>query len=256
MEVTPGLAFKAFVSATAAAGLLDLYMVQKLKEVSGRFTSPAFGATNLRWVGASPLLQRLVGATTMEYLRTRTLAFPAFELALGVMVVLTLYARGLGPEFVRATLLLAFAWPLAIIAGQHYYEGGIAPDVITLTGLAVGVLTGPLQGWEGLFDAIAGTAVGGGILLAIYGLWWLARREEGLGIGTIKTLAMIGAFSGWRGSLVALFFASMAGAVSGLYVMARDPGRTTLPFAMYLALAGIVAAVWGDVIASFYVSLL
>ena len=70
------------------------------------------------------------------------------------------------------------------------------------------------------------------MLLAISGAWYLVRREEGMGLGDVKMLALIGAFLGWKGTLVALFFASFAGALIGLALLACGGAgmRTKLPF--------------------------
>ena len=45
--------------------------------------------------------------------------------------------------------------------------------------------------------------------------YWL-RHEEGLGMGDVKMLAMIGAFLGWKLTLVTLMMASLAGSIVGV----------------------------------------
>ena len=54
--------------------------------------------------------------------------------------------------------------------------------------------------------------LGAGILYAIAGAYYLWRREEGLGMGDVKMLAMIGAFLGWKAVLVTLVLSSFSGA--------------------------------------------
>ena len=58
--------------------------------------------------------------------------------------------------------------------------------------------------------------VGGGALWLIAEGYYRLRHEEGLGMGDVKMLAMIGAFLGWQLTLVTLMMASLAGSVVGL----------------------------------------
>ena len=77
-----------------------------------------------------------------------------------------------------------------------------------------------------------------------------ARGFEGLGMGDVKMLAMIGAFLGWQLMLLTLVLASFAGSVIGVGLMATQRGgmKTALPFGTFLAVGALVAAVAGDAI--------
>jgi leader peptidase (prepilin peptidase)/N-methyltransferase len=70
-------------------------------------------------------------------------------------------------------------------------------------------------------------------------------------------LAMIGAFLGWRLTLVTLIFASFTGALAGagMLVTGRGGMKAALPFGTFLAVGAVVAAVAGDQIFNWYVSL-
>ena len=76
-------------------------------------------------------------------------------------------------------------------------------------------------GWK---DALIGALLGGGILYAIAGGYYLWRREEGMGMGDVKMLAMIGAFLGWKAVLVTLVLSSFSGAIIGVGMMAVQRG--------------------------------
>ncbi len=84
-----------------------------------------------------------------------------------------------------------------------------------------------------------------------------ARGFEGLGMGDVKMLAMIGAFLGWQLMLLTLVLASFAGSVVGVGLMATRRGgmKTALPFGTFLAVGALVAAVTGDAILAWYLSL-
>src|SRR6185369_10343051 len=99
---------------------------------------------------------------------------------------------------------------------------------------------------------------GAGILLAVWGAWYLIRREEGMGLGDVKMLAMIGAFLGWHGVLVTLFCGALAGSVVGLALMrwGSHDMRSKLPFGTFLALGGLIALFAGEALIASYVTLL
>src|SRR5439155_576875 len=89
-------------------------------------------------------------------------------------------------------------------------EHQLLPNLITVPGIVAGLafsfLTQP--GW---FDSILGIVVGGGVLWAIAEGYYLVRHEDGLGMVDVKMLAMIGAFVGWKLTLITLMMASFAG---------------------------------------------
>ena len=74
------------------------------------------------------------------------------------------------------------------------------------------------------------------------------RREEGLGMGDVKMLAMIGAFLGWKAVLVTLILSSFAGALIGIGIIALSRGsmRLALPFGTFLAVGAIAAMIAGE----------
>jgi prepilin signal peptidase PulO-like enzyme (type II secretory pathway) len=83
-----------------------------------------------------------------------------------------------------------------------------------------------------------------------------ARGFEGLGMGDVKMLAMIGAFLGWPLMLLTLVLASFAGSAVGIGMMAARRGgmKTALPFGTFLAVGALVAAVVGTDILDWYLS--
>ncbi len=90
--------------------------------------------------------------------------------------------------------------------------------------------------------------MGGGLLFAIGEAYYRLRGVEGLGMGDVKMLAMIGAFLGWQLALVTLMLASFGGAVLGVALLATRRGtmQAALPFGTFLAVGAAIAAVVGD----------
>jgi leader peptidase (prepilin peptidase)/N-methyltransferase len=132
----------------------------------------------------------------------------------------------------------------------------ILPNVITLPGIVIGflcsLLVGP--GWQ---SSLIGIVAGGGTLWGVAEIYYRVRHEEGLGMGDVKMLAMIGAFLGWKLVLLTLVLASLSGTIVGIGVLLlkRESMKYALPFGTFLALGATVAAVAGDPIIHWYFGL-
>lgn len=132
-------------------------------------------------------------------------------------------------------------------------EHQILPNVITLPGIAVGFLFS-LVAPPGPIASIIGILLGAGILYAIAAGYYLLRGEEGMGMGDVKMLAMLGAFLGWKAVLLTLVLSSFAGAIVGvlLMVVSRENLKYALPFGTFLALGALVAMLVGDDLIAWY----
>jgi leader peptidase (prepilin peptidase)/N-methyltransferase len=132
-------------------------------------------------------------------------------------------------------------------------EHHLLPNAITLPGIVAGFLfsfvTDP--GWTA---SLVGIVFGGGLLYTIAEAYYRIRHEEGLGMGDVKMLAMIGAFIGWQLTLLTLMTASLAGSVIGLGLLATGRGsmKYALPFGTFLALGAAFAAVLGPGLLDWY----
>ena len=155
----------------------------------------------------------------------------------------------LGARLVFAALLIA----LFFIDLEHQ----LLPDVLTLPGIAIGLLAS-LFVPPGIVACVIGAAVGGGVLQAIRLAWKRATGQHGMGFGDVKMLAMIGAFLGWEQVWFVLFAASLTGAVVGVAITVAGRGsmKTRLPFGTFLAVAALIAAWWGEPLVAWYVGLI
>jgi leader peptidase (prepilin peptidase)/N-methyltransferase len=129
----------------------------------------------------------------------------------------------------------------------------ILPNVITVPGIVVGFVCSLFlpPGWV---ESLIGIVVGGGSLFAIAETYYRVRGQEGLGMGDVKLLGMIGAFLGWKLVLLTLVFASIAGSLAGGILIASGRGnmKYALPFGTFLAVGALVAAIWGTPIVDWY----
>ena len=132
----------------------------------------------------------------------------------------------------------------------------ILPNTITLPGIVIGFLCSLFLP-PGPRDSLIGIAVGGGVLFAIAEGYYRIRGEEGLGMGDVKLLAMIGAFLGWKLVLLTLVMASLSGSIIGvaLIISKRGNMKYALPFGTFLALGAAVAGTVGPRLVDWYLQL-
>jgi len=119
-------------------------------------------------------------------------------------------------------------------------EHKLLPDSLTLTGLALGLgfsfvapvdnvadfvlsrllgIGSPAAPWGSVLDAALGAAVGASFIYGAGALYYHARGIEGMGLGDVKLMAMVGAFLGVKLTVLTIFAASLGGTVFGLGTM-------------------------------------
>lgn len=169
--------------------------------------------------------------------------------------VLTLLAFAHGGTALAALLYMVFV--LALLAVVFIdYDHRIIPDSITLPGTLLGLgwaLVGPLSIWDSLLGVLAG---GGGLFAVAYG-YQLVTGREGLGMGDVKLMAMVGAFLGWQGALGTILCGSFVGTLVGVGLMLGGRGnrQTALPFGTFLAPAAWIVLFAGNILWDTYLRL-
>src|SRR5215469_7838392 len=103
------------------------------------------------------------------------------------------------------------------IAALIDYDWRLIPNAITLPGIPLGLLTAwcviPEVGWK---SSLAGILVGAGFLFLTGEAYLRLRGREGVGMGDVWLLGMIGAFLGWPGALFTLFVGSLLGTIGAI----------------------------------------
>jgi leader peptidase (prepilin peptidase)/N-methyltransferase len=176
--------------------------------------------------------------------------YPTVEVLTGALAV-ALWLR-LGPTLAFAGYF-AFAAALVTITFIDL-DHRIIPDVISLPGIVTGLAVSLVSPLVSPLDALLGVLVGGGSLLLVAAAYQAIRRQEGMGGGDIKLLAMIGAFLGWQSIFVTLMVASIVGSTIGITLMLyqRADTKLAIPFGPFLAGGALVHLFFGDRILAFY----
>jgi leader peptidase (prepilin peptidase)/N-methyltransferase len=160
-----------------------------------------------------------------------------------------------GPTVLLASRLI-FGCALIVLFAIDL-EHHLLPNAVTLPGIAVG-LAFSLVTEPGWMSSLIGAVLGGGVLWAIAEAYYRIRHEEGLGMGDVKMLAMVGAFIGWQLTLVTLMLASITGSVVGVALIASRKGdmKYALPFGTFLAMGAALAATVGPGLLGWYLGLM
>ena len=181
-----------------------------------------------------------------------SLMYPIIEAITCLMFLGAYLLYGPSPLLVARLLFGCAMIVLFVIDLQHK----ILPNVITLPGIVAGLLLSEVAG-PGWKDSLIGIVAGGGMLWAIAEIYYRVRKEEGLGMGDVKMLAMIGAFLGWKLMLLTLVLASFSGTIVGVGVLIakKESLKYALPFGTFLAVGAIAAAAAGDRVVAWYFGL-
>jgi leader peptidase (prepilin peptidase) / N-methyltransferase len=229
---------------------------QRQSIVFPRSACPACGRP-ISWHDNIPVLSYVVLRGRCRHCRASiSPRYPLVEAATAGLFALLFAKLGPTPVFVLQAILSSALVALIVIDARHQ----ILPNVITLPGIAFGLLTSPLRAdtaFRPVLDALVGSILGYAIpwtINACYLLWQKIRglpedkREDGIGQGDFKLLAMIGACFGTKLLLFTLFFGAVTGAVYGVaMILFRGYGwKSKLPYGVFLGGAAILALFVGD----------
>jgi len=203
------------------------------------------------------------------------LQYPAVELLTGF----ALLACALTWNFTRPTFLNSVFLSTMIILAFIDYQHQILPNVLTIPGVIAGILLSPFQAASLYGDVVSysiaaallggdperilpwvgsvfGAAVGGGLLLVVGYAYKFTRKRQGLGLGDVKMMAMVGAFLGWRLAMLTIFFGSFIGSVIGLFlILFRGKNlQHRLAFGTLLGAAAALALFFGLPVIDWYTS--
>jgi len=226
----------------------------------------------IRWYDNVPVLSYLIlGGRCRRCKKKISARYPLIEAVSGLISVLLYLKFGLGVEWV---LFFGFSAALLVLAFIDL-DHRILPDVITLNGMWLGVLSSVylaqpippivlgivrVAGLEvtnprilALVGSLLGVVAGGGLLWGVGEAFKRLRGIEGMGFGDVKMMAMVGAFLGAPMALFTIMLGSILGSVIGL-VFLGFTGKSRdyeLPFGTFLGVAGIVVVLYGENLVQF-----
>jgi len=182
-----------------------------------------------------------------------SLQYPLVEGITALSSLLLIMKFGLSVTYL---IYFAFVAALIVITVIDLYHQ-IIPDVISLSGIGVGLLASLTVSQINFMNSLLGILCGGGSLFLVATLYqWLFKRE-GMGGGDVKLLAMIGAFLGWKAVIVTILLGSLVGSVTGIILMVlKGKGfKYAIPFGPFLSFGAVVALFYGESLINWYLHL-
>ena len=170
---------------------------------------------------------------------------------------------------IRIVGFAIFYWivvALLVLDVEHLW----LPDALTIPGIILGIVVTLLASiytnadlWRRLVDILIGCAmsifVSAGLVLLIRWIYWLIRRREGIGLGDAKLMALLAAWLGLQGALLAFGLGVVLGAVVAVMVLVLCKNQNSesrallkLPLGTFLCIGGIISALWGQSIIAAY----
>ena len=218
-------------------------VILRLPQEEGSIVYPASHCpkcrTSLSWYENIPIVSYVFLRGKCRHCKAKiSLQYPVVELLMALLSAAVVFKFGL--TLTALGYFLFCAALLCIIWIDIHHQ--IIPDRISLPGIVIGFLfsfVNTALTWQ---SSLLGLLIGGGALYTIAVLYYLIRKQEGMGGGDIKLLAMIGAFLGWQSLLFVIFFSSLTGTFVGIAAMIqqRKGGATRIPFGPFLSLAALV----------------
>lgn len=228
--------------------------------VTPRSACPSCGAL-IAWYDNFPVLSWLVLRAKCRSCGARISArYPLVELLTSALFVGVWYRFGLAPHtFVYMGLVAVFV-ALTFIDIDHR----IIPNVISLPGIVIGLALSfvlPRVPGSALppywLNSLVGALLGGGVLWLTAEIYFRVRGVDGMGMGDVKMLGMIGAFLGaWPTLPFVIFVSAITGTAVGIVVMVLSgQGRkTAIPFGPFLALAATLYLFIGPEVMDLYMA--
>jgi len=205
-----------------------------------------------RYPAVEALTAALFAAVTWHDGLSFALAFDlAFTAALIALVFIDAEHMILPNAITYPGILFALVTRLAVpyLAGPTHFED--LPQLISMLSARL-----PL-GAVSLIGALIGALAGGGSLWLMGFLWEKLRGVEAMGFGDVKMMLMVGAYLGWRLTILTILLAAFTGSLAGIAMMLQRGQRNMqmmLPFGIFLGIGSIASLLIGTRLIEWYAS--
>ena len=202
----------------------------------------------IAWHDNIPIVSWLLLRGRCRHCRTAiSIQYPLVELTSALLWAFMAWRYGLELKGLQGAVFFTLLLGIALTDAREY----IIPDEFSLGGLVIGILFSLAGGFTGVAYALLGAAVGFGLLWAVGAAGTKIFKEDAMGGGDIKMMAMVGAFVGWQGVLLTVFLGALLGTL--VFVPLSLVGRKRLvPFGVFLSLGAAATWLAGSAIIAWY----
>lgn len=209
-------------------------------------------AHKIKWYENVPLISWLILRGRCSDCKAAIgLRYPIVELVTALLSMLVIYQFGVSAAGLSALILV---WALVALTGIDF-DTQLLPDRLTfpLAGLGLAVNS---QGWF-----VSPTQSIWGLLLGFLSLWVVVKifyfitKKHGMGQGDFKLLAVLGAWLGPTMLPLIILLSSLLGSIVGIILMKKQGESRPFAFGPYIAIAGIIALLYGPDIVNWYLGM-
>ncbi|MCG3881698.1 A24 family peptidase [Psychrobacter sp. Ps3] len=209
-------------------------------------------AHKIKWYENIPLVSWLaLRGRCSECQASIGVRYPVVELVTALLSALVIYHFGVSATGLSALILV---WTLIALTGIDF-DTQLLPDRLTfpLAGLGLAVNS---QGWF-----VSSPQSIWGLLLGFLSLWivvkvfYLITKKHGMGQGDFKLLAVLGAWLGPMMLPLIILLSSLLGSIVGIILMKKQGESKPFAFGPYIAVAGIIALLYGADIINWYLGM-
>lgn len=202
----------------------------------------------LRWYDNIPILSWLwLRGRCRQCREPISIQYPLVELANAVIWAGFAWRFGPSLELVRGAVFFSILLGIAVGDGRTY----IIPDEFSVGGLVIGLLFSLPGGYPAIGASMFGAALGFAILWIVGLVGKRLFKEESMGGGDIKMMAMVGAFLGWSGVLLTIFVGAVTGVIVFFPSLASGK-RKLVPFGVFLAVGAALTYLVGGAFIAWY----
>ena len=172
--------------------------------------------------------------------------YPLVELSTAILLVAQYAVIAHSPVLVLVRLFFSC---LMIVLFFTDLQHRVLPNMVTIPGVIIGWCCSWFvsPGW---LDSSISIVVGSTFLIVLSETYYRIVGREGLGMGDVKMLAMIGAFLGWELMLFTMLMASILGVLVWIAILVSGRGGTRylLPLGSFMAISATAMSVSGSLI--------
>lgn len=203
----------------------------------------------LKFYDLIPVISYLILRARCRYCKAAIpLRILLVELVTGLLFLVAWLKFGPGWFAMVVSVYSAFLITITVIDLEHK----LIPNLLVYPAIGFSLLVIPLFHLDGWTEYLLGGLIGFAVLYLIGNL-----APGAMGLGDVKLAIFLGLMAGFPGVVITLFLAFViGGAVAGLLLALKKIGkRDSIAFGPFLALAGYVTLLYGDLITSWWIGM-
>ena len=209
-------------------------------------------AHKIRWYENIPLISWLVlRGRCSDCQAPISIRYPIVELVTALLSALVIYQFGINAAGISALVLV---WTLIALTGIDF-DTQLLPDRLTFPLAGLGLAVNSQSWFVSPTESIWGLLLGFLSLWVVVKIFYLITKKHGMGQGDFKLLAVMGAWLGPMMLPLIILLSSLLGSIVGIILMRKQGESKPFAFGPYIAIAGIIALLYGSDIINWYLAM-